>query len=136
MEKVSVEAATAEFERFVDCMDLDTDEKEMTSEDKVDFASLKRQFIKAVQEGHITVSDEGEPTVVFKRPPEDQPSSITFHEPDGAAFLELDKGKKNADASKQYMMMATICKVDHSLFHKLKNRDLRICKAVFSLFLA
>ena len=133
---VSVEAATAEFKRFTDCMDLDLNEENMSGEEKVDFAELKSVFLKAVCEGHITVNDEGEPEVHFKKPPSENEKSVTFHEPDGAAFLALDKGKKNADNAKQYMMMGDICKCDHTIFSRLKNRDLRVCKAVLTLFLA
>jgi hypothetical protein len=136
MEKVSVEVATSEFEKFAECMDLDLDERDMTGEEKVDFGQLKSQFIRGVQTGHITMNEAGEPTVVFKLPPEGQPTSITFYEPDGAAFLALDKGKKNADISKRYMMMAEICKCQPSLFGKLKNRDLKICQMIIALFLA
>lgn len=138
MAKVSVEVATAEFNRFADCMDLDLDEKMMTDEDKVDFSALKSQFIRAVVSGHITLNDEGEPTIHFKLPPSDDEADqkITFFEPDGACFLALDKGKKNADMAKQYLMMGDICKCAHTLFAKLKNRDLKVCKMVLALFLA
>ena len=99
MPTISVEAATAEFARFTDCMDLDVDEKSMTDEDKVDFAQLKRDFIKNDTKGIVTVNEEGEPTVHFQRPPstDEEDQRVVFYEPDGAAFLALDKGKKNAD---------------------------------------
>jgi len=136
MVTISVEAATADFERFAECMDLDLNEKTMTDEDRVDFGALKNQFIRAVTNGHLTINDDGEPTIHFKKPPSDDETSVTFYEPDGAAFLALDKGKKNADNAKQYMMMGDICKCSHSLFAKLKNRDLKTCKMVLALFLA
>ena len=65
----SVDAATAEleFERFVECMDLDVNEKTMTDEDRVDFQSLKDLFVKNVKSGKITVNDDGEPTVHFQK---------------------------------------------------------------------
>jgi hypothetical protein len=134
----SVDAATAEleFERFVECMDLDVNEKTMTDEDRVDFQSLKDLFVKNVKSGKITVNDDGEPTVHFQKTENLSVERVTFFEPDGAAFLALDKGKKNADNAKQFMMMGEITKQDPSLFSKMKNRDLKVCKVIMTLFLA
>lgn len=134
--KVSVDAATADFERFAECMDLDLDTKDMGREEKVDFEALKGQFVSALCTGKITVNEAGEPTVHFALPPNPDDTSVTFHEPTGSAFLALDKGQKNADISKQFMMMGEICGCQHALFSKLKNRDLKICRMVLALFLA
>lgn len=138
MSKVDAASAEEEFNRFAELMDLEIDQKLMTDEDKVNFVDLKSGFIRGVMRGRVTVNDDGEPSVIFEKPPSDDENEqgVTFYEPDGACFLALDKGKKNADNAKQYMMMGEICKCSHSLFAKLKNRDLKYCKVILTLFLA
>jgi hypothetical protein len=136
MGTVDKETAKLEMLRFIEQMDLDLDPEEMDKESLEDWERLEAIFIKYVMSGVITVDENGEPTVHFRAPPENGPEKITFHEPTGAAWLAYDQGKRGADQQKQYLLMASICGCDSTLFGRLKQRDLKACNVVLKLFLA
>ncbi|MEC7520170.1 MAG: hypothetical protein VYE22_09915 [Myxococcota bacterium] len=124
-ERVADEVAEHEFTRFVEAMDLDLDPEHMSEEDRAGFEQQKRYFLGAVQEGRLTVDERGQP--VF------QPSSggaLKFREPNGAALMEMDKGKRNENQRKLHLLMAAITKSPPARFAKMPKRDLKVCTAI------
>jgi hypothetical protein len=131
--KIIQEVAEADFNRFADMMDLDFDVKGMGAEDRAGFENNKRVMVNAIMRGELVVNDKGEPVYTCQRG-DDRPT-VTFHEPTGATFMAMDRKKKNEDIGKTYASMADMCKVDAVVFAKMKYPDLKVCQAVFVLFL-
>ena len=134
MTLVNRETAELDFARFAECMDLDFEEANMTEEDLDGFRKQKRVVLSAIQSGHVTVDDAGQPTVHLKFPIGDL-QSVTFREPTGATFLAMDQKKKNQDVSKTFAMIQAMLKVNPGTLSDMQNRDLRVVQAIGLLFL-
>jgi hypothetical protein len=133
-DKVCLEVAEVEFNRFVELMDLDCDEKSMGDEDRQGFTEQKEKLIKAICKGSLVVNEEGEPIFTPQRTKDAKP--ITFYEPTGASLMAMDRKKKTEDVAKLYATMADMTRTDSKTFAKMKNADLKVCMAITTLFLA
>lgn len=127
---VSADVAEMEFQRFVEAMDLDVDESGMDDEDKRDFSSQKRLFLKEVQRGRLTVDEKGQP--VFT-PSDGEP--LTFYEPEGAHLTEMDRAKEQQSVKKTLLLLGAMTKTGPKRFTKMKNRDFKVCTAILAFFL-
>lgn len=132
-QKVATDVAEYEFERFIEAMDLDVDPKHLDDEDKKSFTRLKGIVIHALENGQLEVNENGEP-VLHPQTTEDK-APIIFYEPEGAAFMEMDKKRKDHDVAKQMALLAAITKQNANRFAKMKQRDLKVLNAVLMLFL-
>lgn len=130
--KVSEEAAEAEFQRFVDAMDLNFDPKGWDAEEKKSFVDSKIVFIDAIRRGFLIVDEAGQPVYTPKLEPR---TPITFYEPDGACIMSMDLVKKGRDNEKGFQLLTTMTKAIPGTFAKMKQRDLKVCQAVAGLFL-
>lgn len=131
-ECVSAEVAEAEFERFVEAMDLDVDPKGMDDEDRASFTSAKRRFVAAVQAGRLTVDEKGRP--VFT-PSMGTTDPITFNEPTGASLMAMDQKKRGHEIGKLFAAIADMTGQPVVRFSKMAKRDLNVCIAIGGLFL-
>jgi hypothetical protein len=129
---VAREVAEAEFERFVDAMDLDVDESRMDVDDRKAYGDLKDKLLRAMEQGNLSVDDKGQ-LVYMPRAGKLEP--ITFREPTGASFMAMDTKKKDQNIAKMYALMADITGLDAKVFAQMPRRDLRICQAIVTLFL-
>lgn len=132
-QRVAREVAEAEFERFVETMDLDVDESRMDTEDRKSFDELKERLLRAIETGLLVVDDKGQPVYTPRAGTHTQP--ITFHEPTGASFMAMDTKKKDQSVAKMYAVMADMTHLDQKVFAAMPARDLKICQAVVTLFL-
>lgn len=130
-EVVDKETALADFQRFVEVMDLDLDG--LDDEDKQDVAAHKDLIVDCIRYGKLIVNDNGEPVYTPQRSKNKEP--LTFCEPDGAALMEMDRKKSFQDIGKQFAMMASLTKVAPKTFASMKYKDLKVCLAVTALFL-
>lgn len=131
---VANEVAEAEFERFLEVMDLDFDAKGMDDEDRKGFLDSKQKFIRAIRRGSLVVNDRGEP--VFTPVKDQSQRPITFHEPDGACMMARDQKKASHDVAKMYATLAAMTHEDAKRFARMPSRDLKVCEAILLLFLA
>lgn len=131
--KVGRDVAEAEFERFVESMDLDVDPAHMDGEDRASFAQLKERILRAIEHGHLVVDEKGQP--VYTPRAGGAVQSITFHEPTGASFMAMDSKKKDQNVAKMYAVMADMTHLDPKVFAAMAARDLKICQALVTLFL-
>ena len=134
MPTVSKEVARAEFERFADAMDLDLDSDNMTAEDNEANEKQIGQVVKAIETGHVTIDEQGQPTV-FLKVPTNSTEKLTFFEPDGAVLLALDSKKENASVSKMFSMIQAMTHTPEGTLAKVKQRDLKVIQGLASLFL-
>ena len=132
-QKVGREVAEAEFERFVDTMDLDVDETRMDGEDRTSYRDLKERILRAIEHGHLVVDEKGQPVYTPRAGTQAQP--IIFHEPTGASFMAMDSKKKDQNVAKMYAVMADMTHLDAKVFASMAARDLKICQALVTLFL-
>ncbi len=132
-DKVSLELAEAEFEKFLDAMDIDADPRGMSDEDRAGFDNSKRTFIRAVQRGALVFNDSGLPVFTPQRSKSTEP--ITFYEPTGATLMAIDQAKKNADVSKTFKVLAETTKTTPKTFSAMALADVNVCTAVLGLFM-
>ncbi len=131
-QKVATEVAQAEFERFAEAMDLDTDVDRMDEDDKTAFTNQKRRVVRAIEDGHLVVDDKGQP--VYTPQLGDQ-TPITFYEPTGVSLMSMDKKKANENVAKVFATLADMTKTSSQRFASMKGRDVKLCQALYLLFL-
>ena len=115
-------------------MDLDIDISNMDEDDRKGLELNKNRIVKAIVNGSMVVNDDGEP--VFTPTNSKDPNPLTFHEPSGASLMAMDKKKKSEDMGKMYAIMGNVTKTNAQVFSSMNNRDLKVCMAVITLFLA
>lgn len=133
-EKVARDAAQADFDRFIQKMDLDVEPEGMDDEDLQAFKSAERVMSRAIRNGRLAINEQGEPIYtpvmgVTKDP-------IIFHEPKGSTYSAMDQKKKGHDISKMFASMAEMTQTSAVTFEKMFARDLKVCQAIVTLFLA
>jgi hypothetical protein len=133
-QKIAPEVAEAEFERFVAAMDFDIDAKSMANEEeRAAFATTKRTIVRAMECGHLIINEKGEP--VYTPQLGDQ-APITFFEPSGVSLMAMESKKKGQDVSKMFATLGDMTRTSVARFAALKQRDLRVCMALATLFLS
>lgn len=136
VQKVATEVAELEFQRFAEAMDLDLDASRWDEDDRKSFEDTKRRVMRAMESGALIINEKGEPVYTLRDPPAKSAESVTFHEPRGASYMEMDQKKKGHDVAKTHAVMANMTRTSPALFASLANRDYRVCTALMALFLA
>lgn len=129
------ETAEAEFDRFVEAMDLDLDTADMDAEDLTGFNKQKNRILKAIRKGSLVINENGEAVYTPCRPGSKHTDAITFHERTGASLMAMDGKKKNHDVAKTYAVLANMCRVHQSVFAGLVGTDVKVCEALFALLM-
>lgn len=132
-DKVALEVAEQEFNRFVEAMDLDVNPADMDEDDKKGFEQQRDRVVSAIQAGTVVINDNGEPVFTPQRTKDADP--ITFFEPTGASLMAMDRKKKTEDIGKLYAAMGDMTKNHANVFSKMKMADLKVCMAITTLFL-
>ncbi len=132
---IAKEVAEAEFDRFVECMDLDLDTAGMDAEDLTQFNKQKNRILRAIEKGALIVNDDGEAVYTPQNPKSKHREAITFHERTGASLMAMDGKKKGHDVAKTYAVMSDMCKVHPNVFAGLMGSDGKICEALFSFLM-
>jgi len=129
------EMAEAEFNRFVELMDLDLDTSEMDAEDLTAFKKQKKRIIKSITTGDLIVNDEGEAVFTPSNARSKHKDALTFHERTGASLMAMDTKKNNHNVAKTYAVMADMCQVPQKVFAGLAGSDIKVCEALFALLM-
>lgn len=136
-EKVVLEVAEKEFERFAKEFDLDINVKNMSGEDVESFDGQKGKIVRAIMSGHAVVDETGNIIYTLKRPKEDGAlKELTFRVPDGDVFSVMDKYKEGKNVHKLNSALAVITKQTPQTFVNMNAIDVKFTQAVASLFLA
>lgn len=133
--KVNKEQAEKEFNDFIEVMDLDCDTDTMDENDKSGFFDQKRIVIRSVMKGDLVFDDDSQPVFTPAHKASSEVGAITFHEPEGSNYMEMDRKKLGHDIAKMHAVMAGMTKKPAKLFASLKGRDHKICVALVTLFL-
>lgn len=135
-EKVALEVAEQEFNRWAEAMDLDIDPAGMDAEDMAGFNQAKRRIIKAIRKGALVFNDEYEAVYTPQRPGSKHQEPLVFHERTGASLMATN-GKKDTHAvSKMYAILGDMCRVPPSTFAGLSGEDAKVSEALFLLLMA
>tara|TARA_R100000808_G_C2155423_1_gene167857 strand:- start:5947 stop:6342 length:396 start_codon:yes stop_codon:yes gene_type:complete len=127
--KVAKEQAELEFDNFCVNFDIDTDCRDQ--EEQESFNDIKDVVVKAIMYGHLTFNENSEPIYV---PHRSDCKPLTFREMDGASFMAGDKSQGNHQA--MHAILADLTKTTSGTFAKMKNADLKVCRAILRLFMA
>ncbi len=119
-DKIALEVAEAEFDRWAQAMGLTRKltRAGMDADDKKSMLDQRSCLIEAMLDGHLVVDDDGQ--FILTPQKGDDVTPITFFEPDGAGLLEIDKvGKSGAqDVAKGYAILAAMTKQSRPRFAK------------------
>jgi hypothetical protein len=137
-EKCAREVAEQEFERFLDAMDIQLDLEQGDADDQRADKLQREKILRAIMYGDLVINDDGEAVYTPWRPKSKYKEPITFHERDGSTLTAGDNKGKNALGRQTYAMMASMCRVDASVFagKQLVGTDIKVCEALFALLAA
>lgn len=133
-ERVCLEVAENDFERFCEANGIDLDTDGFTEEDMKSLEDCKRKIIKAIMAGRLEINDAAEAVVKYETSKGDS-GEVVFSEPEGAALTAMDRVKKGHDVQATYAVMGAITKKPPQLFNSMRLRDSKLCGAILMLFL-
>jgi hypothetical protein len=134
-DKINKETAEIEFDKFVECMDLDVDTVDMDAEDLTAFNKQKSRIIRAIMRGQLIFNDNGEAVYTPSNKRSKHTDPITFRERSGASLMAMDGKKKGHDVRKTYAVMADMCGIHQNVFAGLVGSDVKTCEALFALLM-
>jgi len=139
-DKIALEVAQAEFDRWAQAMDLarKLDPSGLDNDDKKSLAEAKNAILGAMMDGNLVVNDSDEFVYTQNIADDKDKGPITFHEPDGAAIMSVDQiGKSGThDVTKAVSVLSQMTKETKARFARMKNRAWAVCQAIFGLFFA
>lgn len=136
MSKVAKEVAEADFNRFGAAMDLNFDISQTDRDSLEGFNGQKQKVVDALMKGSLVINEFGEPEYTPQRIDNIAGGKIVFHEPTGAAYMEMDRCKEAEGMKKTFVFMAATTGISSSTFATMPNRDIKVCQAITALFLA
>jgi hypothetical protein len=135
--KIDLETAEAEFMRYCESNDFETDETAMNDDEKESFADIKRRFIKCCREGRVEVDGMNLKYTVSKLSPEGFAGDVvTVKRPGGNAFAGMDGFGQEKNVHKLHAFMSAMAGKDVKYFSKIDIIDWKFFQAVSSLFLS
>ena len=132
---IDKETAENEFDRFVECMDLDVNTADMDAEDLTAFNKHKNRIVRAVMQGSLMINGSGEAVYTPSHPKTKHSDSFTFHEHSFGSLMAMDRTKRGHDVGKTCAVMAEMCGVHKNVIAGLVGIDAKICMALFSLLM-
>lgn len=132
---ISKDVAEAEFERFLEAMDLveRINSSRLDEEDKKKLAEIRDNVVSAIESGRLVIDGEGCPVYTPKL---GDTKAIKFSEPDGAVVMAMDRVKQGHTIAKANAVLGAMTGEGPQRFAKMKQRDLRVCNDLLTLFLA
>lgn len=127
-QKMPKEVAAAEFERWAQTFEIDTDTDDMDKDSVGDFNAFKSKFLKRVQSGALKIDDEG----VIEFTPRGSSGAVRFPEPTGA-LLSARQDKDN-DVQALRRVLAQWTGTPAVRFAEMPLADFNFCAGLFSFF--
>ena len=132
---VAEDVAEEEFERFIECMDIDFDLSVLEDEAAGMQKTVKKRIVNAIMCGSMIINDDGEPVFTPQRPRSKHKEPITFRERTGANVMSQDTKKRGHDIARMYAFLASVSGESVGTFAGLAGADLNVCEAVFVLLM-
>jgi hypothetical protein len=133
---VSNEQANAEFDRWAEDWDIDSDVSAMDLEAREVFNSQRRRLVRAIRAGHLAVGDDSTLRYQLRFPVFESITDLVFRPPSGEALLGFDKFRDRENFHKLNTFMGSMTGAAPAIFVKMDARDLKIPQAIATLFLA
>lgn len=136
--KVDKETAEQDFLRMCESRDVETDTEDWTDEDVKEFDELRSVLVRAIQKGHLSVDEDGSPTVQFRKPftvGEKRYECMTFGEPMMSHFAAGDKYMKE-QTKRSLAIQAAMCGTSLAACESMGMADGKLAQKVVQLFLA
>jgi hypothetical protein len=135
--KIDRDTAEKEFERYCENNEFETDETEMTDEDKESFLDIKKRFIKCCMDGRVEVDGSNLKYTVSKISPEGFAGDIVaIRRPNGSAFTSMDSFREKESVHKLQGFMSAMTGKEIKYFSKIDIADWKFFQAISSLFLS
>lgn len=129
MNKVALEVAQQEFERWADVFEIDIDTAGLDDEELKAFEAFKQKFIKRIQSGALSMDEDG--SLEFT-PRGDDGEPLKFEEPTGAVLSARQKNDTDIQAARR--VLATWAGVSPKRFADMKLRDFNFCSELLAFF--
>lgn len=127
---VDRETATADFDRFVEAMDLRLYRETMDQNERRDVNDDIDVLIWEIMHGILTVNDDGE---IVLHPKKHDP--ITFRAPMASGMAAMDRLKEHQKIGQMYALVAEICDAPASAIkHRLTQHEFDTCVRIYGLF--
>jgi len=136
-QKMPIEMAEQEFDRFAELWDIDTDQKHMTDDDLDSFERAKKPLIRGFCAGWLICDEEGVLTFTlqFSKKLADQGVNQIKLDPAKADVLSMDKYKDREAMHKLRAYMAAMAGMAPRLFGNIDGRDEKRIRGAILLFL-
>lgn len=131
--KLSEESATAEFNKILDCYDIDP-EKDFTSDMKDAYEQLKMKIVKAIRTGRLNVKNDSDGMKLVQTL-KNGTTTITYNEISATAKMAMASASKDDSFGKIYEVMGSLSNLGSSAITQLKGSDLILCESLGTLFL-
>ena len=131
--KLSEESATAEFNKILDCYDIDP-EKDFTSDMKDAYEQLKIKIVKAIRTGRLNVKNDSDGMKLVQTL-KNGTTTITYNEISATAKMAMASASKDDSFGKVYEVMGSLSGLGSAAITQLKGSDLIICESLGTLFL-
>jgi hypothetical protein len=128
--KIAEEVALQDFERMCQAHRVDTDESELSEEEKEDFHDKRAKIVKAIRLGSLVVAESGLPTYT----PRDGGEPMTFYPATGATMMALESHGKGKDIANLMAALTEMTRSAKGTFSKLSARDFTFCSQLAALF--
>lgn len=133
-DKMSTKVAEAEFNRFAELWDIDTDESSMGEDDVESYEKAKRPLIRGFKAGWLTCDEEGALTFQLRFSKKSDIKSITL-DLSRADVLTMDKYKEKQSMHKLQAYMATLAGIPNNKLANIDSRDQKVMRGPILLFL-
>ena len=134
MDKISLEVAGNEFDRWAGAWDIDTSVESMSDDDARSFEAAKRPLIRGLMDGSFTVNDEGNLDYRLKFTKRDEETTLSLNI-DRADILEMDKYKDRQSMHKLNAYLASLVGMPAKYVSSLDPRDQKRLRGPVLLFL-
>lgn len=133
-ERMSEAVAEAEFLKFTDAWDIDSNTEKMNAEDKDSFDEQKNRIVNSLIKGRTVITEEG--NITYHTVGEEGPDKLDFKVPKGEAYIKMDKFKDRQSIHKMFGFLSSMTGVSSKMFSNMDARDTKFCMAISILFLA
>ena len=133
-EKDRTEVAEAEFERFAEAWELDTETETMSAEDTESFNAQKRKIILMIKRGRAVVTEDGDIVYQLKKPV-GRLKEVTLKSGAGASYWDMDKSRGEKYIGKLNHYLCDAIGLTNSELLKMSSIDTKFLYGVYGLFL-
>ena len=135
-ERIEIEVAEKEFDRFAKEWDIDSDLAAMSIEDKSSFESQKKRIIKEIQLGNAVIDEEGSVGYTLKHPKDNSSLTELIFKVSRGNKAVMDQYKDRELMHKTMAYIGTLAGHPPKVMFNLDPRDQKFGEAIAVLFLA